>query len=54
VPYMIIAGALGIAMLMLGIIMVRRPLDLAASRRVLLFSIIYLPTVLLAMVLDKV
>jgi heme o synthase len=54
VPYMIIAGALGIAMLTLGIIMVRRPLDLAASRRVLLFSIIYLPTVLLVMVLDKV
>jgi len=54
VPYMIIAAALGLAMLTLGIIMVRRPLDLTASRRVLLFSIVYLPTVLLVLVLDKI
>jgi heme o synthase len=54
VPYMVIAGALGIVMLVFGILMMRQPRNLAASRRVLLFSIVYLPIVLLVMVLDKV
>ncbi len=49
-----IAVALGAAMLVLGILMARRSAGLAAARRVLLFSLIYLPVVLLAMVLDRV
>jgi heme o synthase len=54
VPYGAIAGALGVAMLAFGIVMVRRPASPTASRRLLLFSLVYLPVVLLAMVLDKV
>jgi heme o synthase len=52
--YTFIAVALGAAMLVFAILMMRRSGGLAAARRVLLFSLIYLPVVLLAMVLDKV
>jgi heme o synthase len=49
-----IAVALGGTTLTLAILMMRRSGGLAAARRVLLFSLIYLPLVLLAMVLDRV
>jgi heme O synthase-like polyprenyltransferase len=51
--YTAIAMALGIAMLVLAVLMMRGSGGLAAARRVLLFSLIYLPVVLLAMVLDR-
>ncbi len=51
--YAAIAVVLGAAMLLLAVLMMRRSGGLAAARRVLLFSLIYLPVVLLAMVLDR-
>ncbi|HYR79240.1 MAG TPA: protoheme IX farnesyltransferase, partial [Candidatus Dormibacteraeota bacterium] len=53
IAYMIIAAALGGAMLMFGFAMVRAPENLAAARRLLLASIVYLPIVLLVLVLDR-
>jgi heme o synthase len=52
--YTVIAVALGATMLILATLMMRRSGGLVAARRVLLFSLIYLPVVLLAMVLDRV
>jgi len=52
--YTAIAVTLGVAMLGLAILMIGRSGGLTAARRVLLFSLIYLPVVLLAMVLDRV
>jgi protoheme IX farnesyltransferase len=54
VAYMVIAAALGGAMLLFGIAMVRAPENLSAARRLLLASIVYLPIVLLVLVLDRV
>ena len=51
---MIIAAALGAAMLTFGFAMVRAPENLSAARRLLLASIVYLPIVLLVLVLDRV
>jgi protoheme IX farnesyltransferase len=54
VAYMAIAGLLGAAMLMFGFAMVRAPENATAARRLLLASLVYLPIVLLALVLDRV
>jgi protoheme IX farnesyltransferase len=54
VAYMVIAAALGVAMLMFGVAMVRSPENSTAARRLLLASIVYLPIVLLVLVLDRV
>jgi protoheme IX farnesyltransferase len=52
--YMIIATALGAAMLVFGFAMVRAPENLGKARRLLLASLVYLPIVLLVLVLDRV
>jgi heme o synthase len=49
----IVAAVLGAAMLVFGCTMVRAPGRAQAARRLLFASIIYLPVVLLAMVLDR-
>ncbi len=54
VAYMVIAAALGAAMMMFGVAMVRSPENSTAARRLLLASIVYLPIVLLVLVLDRV
>jgi protoheme IX farnesyltransferase len=54
VVYMVIAAALSGAMLMFGFAMVRAPENLAAARRLLFASLVYLPIVLLVLVLDRV
>jgi protoheme IX farnesyltransferase len=51
--YVAVASVLGAGMLAYGIAMVRRPGDASAARRLLFASLIYLPAVLLAMVLDR-
>jgi heme O synthase-like polyprenyltransferase len=51
---MIIATALGAAMLVFGLAMVRAPENLGKARRLLLASLVYLPIVLLVLVLDRV
>jgi protoheme IX farnesyltransferase len=52
--YLVVAGVLGIAMLACGIVLVSGPETAAAARRVMFASLIYLPSVLLVMVLDKI
>ncbi len=52
--YLVIAAALGVAMLAAAIALVRGPETAAAARRVMLASLMYLPIALLAMVLDRV
>jgi heme o synthase len=52
--YLVIAAALGIAMLAAAVALVRGPETAAAARRVMLVSLMYLPIALLAMVLDRV
>lgn len=52
--YLAISTALGLAMLACAVVLVRGPESAAAARRVMLASLVYLPVVLLAMVLDKV
>jgi heme o synthase len=52
--YLITSAALGIAMLMPALLLVRGPETAAAARRVMFASLFYLPAVLLVMVLDKV
>ncbi len=54
IPYMAIASALGLGMLMFGFAMVRSPGNSRAARRLLLASLVYLPIVLLVLVLDRV
>jgi heme O synthase-like polyprenyltransferase len=54
IPYMVIASALGLGMLMVGFAMVRSPGNSRAARRVLLASLVYLPIVWLVLVLDRV
>jgi len=54
IPYMVIASALGLGMLMFGLVMVRSPGNSKAARRLLLASLVYLPIVLLVLVLDRV
>jgi protoheme IX farnesyltransferase len=53
-PYMLVGCALGLWMLMFGVAMVRSPGNSKAARRLLLASLVYLPIVLLALVLDRV
>ena len=53
-PYTVIACALGLWMLAVGVAMVRAPGSAKAARRLLLASIVYLPIVLLVLVLDRV
>jgi protoheme IX farnesyltransferase len=53
IPYMLIASALGVGMLMFGVTMVRSPGNSKAARRLLLASLVYLPIVLLVLVLDR-
>ncbi len=52
--YLPIAAVLGLVMLYHAFKLLRRPTVAADARRVMLVSLIYLPTVLLVMVLDKV
>ena len=54
ITYLVIAAALGCAMLASALRLVRGLETPTAARRVLLTSLIYLPLVLLVMVLDKV
>ncbi len=54
IPYLVIASALGLGMLMFGFVMVRSPGNSRAARRLLLASLVYLPIVLLVLVLDRV
>jgi heme o synthase len=54
IPYMVIAAALGVGMLLFGFAMVRSPGNSRAARRLLLASLVYLPIVLLVLVLDRV
>jgi heme o synthase len=54
IPYMAIASALGLGMLMFGFAMVRSPANSRAARRLLLASLVYLPIVLLVLVLYRV
>ncbi len=54
IPYMVIASALGLGMLMFGFAMVRSPGNSRAARRLLLASLVYLPIVWLVLVLDRV
>jgi protoheme IX farnesyltransferase len=51
--YLIVAAALGAAMLACAIAMIRAVDNAAAARRVLFASLVYLPVVLLALVLDQ-
>ncbi len=52
--YLVIAGISGLAMLVSGVVLVSGPETAAAARRVMFVSLLYLPTVLLVMVLNKV
>ncbi|MGH7986985.1 MAG: heme o synthase [Candidatus Binataceae bacterium] len=52
--YLPVAIILGIVMLFYGIRLVASPTASIAARRVMMVSLLYLPTVLLVMVLDKV
>ncbi len=52
--YLVVAGILGVAMLACALVLVSGPESAAAARRVMLASLIYLPSVLLVMVLDKI
>jgi protoheme IX farnesyltransferase len=52
--YLFVAIALGAAMLFFGIRLALTPATASAARRVMMASLVYLPTVLLVMVLDKV
>jgi protoheme IX farnesyltransferase len=54
ITYLVIAAVLGCAMLASALVLVRGPETAIAARRVMLTSLLYLPLVLLAMVLDKV
>ena len=54
IVYLITSVALGIAMLMPALMLVRGPETAAAARRVMFASLFYLPAVLLVLVLDKV
>src|SRR5271154_5888216 len=54
IAYAVIASALGVWMLAVGVAMVRAPGSAKAARRLLLASIVYLPIVLLVLVLDRV
>ncbi|HVN63312.1 MAG TPA: heme o synthase [Candidatus Binataceae bacterium] len=54
VPYVVTASVLGIAMLLLSYAMIRTPGSVPAARRLLLGSLVYLPLVLLALVLNRV
>ena len=54
IPYMVIASALGLGMLMFGFVMIRSPGNTRAARRLLLASLVYLPIVWLVLVLDRV
>ncbi len=52
--YLIVAAALGATMLVCAVAMVRAANTVAAARRMLFASLVYLPVVLLVLVLDKV
>lgn len=52
--YLVVAGILGIMMLACGIVLVSGPESAVAARRVMFASLLYLPSVLLVMVLDKI
>ncbi len=52
--YLVTSIALGCAMLLPAIVLVRGPETAGAARRVMFASLLYLPAVLLVMVLDKV
>ncbi len=52
--YLFVAGIFGLGMLACGIVLVSGPETAAAARRVMLVSLLYLPSVLLVMVLDKI
>jgi protoheme IX farnesyltransferase len=54
IVYLVTSLALGFAMLVSALILVRGPETAGAARRVLFASLFYLPIVLLVMVLDKV
>ena len=54
IPYMVIASALGVGMLIFGFVMVRSPASSRSARRLLLASLVYLPIVLLVLVLDRI
>jgi heme o synthase len=54
IPYMVIASALGVGMLIFGLVMVRSPASSRSARRLLLASLVYLPIVLLVLVLDRI
>ena len=54
VAYLVASMVFGCAMLVPAIVLVRGPETASAARRVMLISLLYLPVVLLAMVLDKV
>jgi len=52
--YLAIAVALGLGMFAYGSLMVTQPNNRQAARRLLFASLVYLPVVLLALVLDRV
>jgi protoheme IX farnesyltransferase len=52
--YLAIAVALGLGMFSYGCLMVTQPNNRQAARRLLFASLVYLPVVLLALVLDRV
>jgi heme o synthase len=54
IPYMVVASALGVGMLIFGLVMVRSPASSRSARRLLLASLVYLPIVLLVLVLDRI
>jgi protoheme IX farnesyltransferase len=54
IGYLVASIVFGCAMLIPAIVLVRGPETASAARRVMLVSLLYLPVVLLAMVLDKV
>ncbi len=52
--YLAVAVALGATLLFYGLKLLRAPVTAAAARRVMMASLVYLPIVFLALVLDKV